>query len=211
MNKITCIIETCIIDFCKEFLDNPYLCYTEHGLHARFYYGLLKALPEELSYTMFNGKKICTVQKEYRTRTDLGKDWRQNWDIAIIDVNVNSNLKYDYLPLHSVIEFGLNVGKEHLREDLRRLKHKESNVTNRYIVHLYRINKGFSGRDISSNNKKNMEITDIEAIYKDLKSVNNLGSEDVRIYYAKADCIKSTKDLWIVTNYGKKIEQIKTL
>ena len=30
-------------EFCLEFVQNPYLCYTEHGLHARFYAMLYNA------------------------------------------------------------------------------------------------------------------------------------------------------------------------
>jgi hypothetical protein len=26
-----------LVEFCKDFIDHPYRCYTEHGLHALFY------------------------------------------------------------------------------------------------------------------------------------------------------------------------------
>ncbi|MBO8167891.1 MAG: hypothetical protein H0Z35_01755 [Thermoanaerobacteraceae bacterium] len=95
------IVRNVIEDFCREFSKFPYLCYTEHGLHARFYSALYNALPPAARYINWEGKKICVIQKEYPTAGTLGKPRRQNWDIAVIQ-NPPSTLpgkepSYDYL------------------------------------------------------------------------------------------------------------------
>jgi hypothetical protein len=71
-----------IIAFCRDFLSRPYLCYTEHGLHALFFSRLYDALPSEERYTYCNDRQLCVLQKEYPTATKLGKSKRQHWDIS---------------------------------------------------------------------------------------------------------------------------------
>ncbi|MFQ6061367.1 MAG: hypothetical protein ACE5KV_08795 [Thermoplasmata archaeon] len=139
--------------FCKEFLRQPYLCYTEHGLHAHFYCLLWRRLSKDERYVRLNQKKVAIIQKEYPTAKPLDKSRRQHWDISIIKSPVPSvpqrTFLYDYLPLECAIEFGLNCTEEHLRDDIDRLSHPDSNVENGIIVHLYRLSEGISGRDLS--------------------------------------------------------------
>ncbi len=174
--KMKNTIEATIIEFCREFIEKPYLCYTEHGLHARFYYLLSIAFSNEGLPLIgkFQDKDVCLIQKEYPTEGNLGKARRQNWDISIIDYENarieaipglnNKQCDYDYLKLHSVIEFGLNAGverkpdknnlqddmieQEHLFDDIDRLS-KTCHVKNKYIIHTYRLSKGNSSRDWS--------------------------------------------------------------
>lgn len=185
-----------IEDFCTEFVNSPYLCYTEHGLHARFYCLLYNALPANQRYIEWNGKKICVIQKEYRTATDLGKSKRQNWDIAILhhsqEQQEDNNYAYDYLSLDSVIEFGLNAGENHLIDDINRLCHPGSNVRNKYIVHLYRISgpgrKRISHRDISPYSMKLLEPEHVQELIR-----NN----DVIVYFGRYDCTgRSQSGVW---------------
>ncbi len=35
------IVKDTIKEFCHEFLQSPYICYTEHGLHAFFTIGFI--------------------------------------------------------------------------------------------------------------------------------------------------------------------------
>jgi len=71
-------------EFVLEFIANPYLCYTEHGQHARFYTMLYNALPAEQRYTKWGANTVCVIQKEYPTAGKLGKPQRQHWDVAVI-------------------------------------------------------------------------------------------------------------------------------
>ena len=182
----TDIIGKVIEDFCTEFVNFPYLCYTEHGLHARFYCLLYNALPTNQRYIEWEGKKICVIQKEYRTATNLGKSKRQNWDIAILqhlqEQHGDKNYAYDYLSLNSVVEFGLNAGENHLIDDVKRLCHSESNVKNKFIVHLYRISgpgrKRISHRDVSTNSKKLLKRERVQELIQ-----NN----DVKVYFGLFD------------------------
>jgi hypothetical protein len=155
------IIETVrqtIIQFCTGFVENPYLCYTEHGQHALFYTHLYSVLPPEQRYTIWQGQKISVVQKEYPTAGALDKPRRQHWDIAVIKTPAESvktgSGGYDYLKLAAVVEFGMNEGVKHLEEDIRRLCHQEANLVQGFIVHLYRLSEAgalFSSRDWSSH------------------------------------------------------------
>ena len=77
-------VEDTIEKFCAEFVTHPYICYTEHGQHARFYSHLYGALPEKRRYVDWKQKKVCSLQKEYPTAGALGKTRRQHWDIALI-------------------------------------------------------------------------------------------------------------------------------
>jgi hypothetical protein len=188
-------IEDCIKEFCLEFLESPYLCYTEHGLHARFYHKLLEKLGEANTIVDFQGKKLCIVQKEYPTSTSLGKSRRQNWDISIINKdNIKKGKQYDDLMLDAVVEFGLNASEKHLEGDIGRLTHKDANLINPFIVHLCRISKNFSKRDIGNNNKKNLSIGAIKKIYD--KAAENKESNLV-IYFGKTD------EIWRIDKKGE--------
>jgi hypothetical protein len=169
--KMLELIRKTIIKFCQDFVNNPYLCYTEHGQHALYYSMLYKAIPEEQRYIICNNQKVCIIQKEYPTAGKLGKPQRQHWDIAILNSNQKSKSaeinSYDYLRLFAVIEFGMNESREHLEDDIRRLIHDEANVKHRFIVHLYRLSKSgklFSTRDWSSKSPRIMTIEDIQQL-----------------------------------------------
>lgn len=187
-----------IKDFCIEFVKSPYLCYTEQGLHARFYCILYNAIPKGQRYINWEGKRICVIQKEYPMADPCGKSRRQNWDISIIQsppLHLSGKTPtYDYLTLDSVVEFGLNETEEHLRDDANRIYHPNSNVNNKFIVHLFRISdrgsKITSRRDISPKYEliispdqiaeltKNM---DVEVYFGQVDSTNNLESGVWRI------------------------------
>src|SRR6266508_1418455 len=107
--EVLCLTRKTIIEFCKEFLLRPYLCYTEHGLHALFFARLYHALPMDARYTRCNGLELCVLQKEYPTAHNLGKSQRQHWDISLVKTPVNAPQRpccFDYLPLAAVLEFG---------------------------------------------------------------------------------------------------------
>ncbi|MEK7396478.1 MAG: hypothetical protein AAB116_06035 [Candidatus Poribacteria bacterium] len=153
-SEIDIIVEETIRTFCLEFLTHPYLCYTEHGLHALFYTRLYNALPPQQRYTVWNNQKLCVIQKEYPTAGLLDKPCRQHWDVAVIATHPqsmsNKQPTYDYLRLSAIIEFGLNEAKEHLQDDIMRVSHIEANTDKGYIVHLYRLSEPkLSGRDWS--------------------------------------------------------------
>lgn len=203
------IIENTLEEFCEEFMKNPYLCYTEHGLHALFYSQLDKKLSAcDRCYCNCNEQKVCVIQKEYPTEGKVGKSRRQNWDIAVINTKYKKkqesgpneaweNYKPEFIPktdwqnlqtststryheydafkLFAVIEFGLNEGIEHLKDDVDRLLNAR-NVENKYIVHLYRTagKSLFSLRDISPKNKKFMTKNYIDAKIK---------KPGIRLYY----------------------------
>lgn len=152
-SEISKIIKETLEQFLSEFIEKPYLCYTEHGLHALYFAQLYKALGDKC-YTELDAKPICIIQKEYPTNDKFEKSRRQNWDIAVIDSSgIKNEIKYDYLPLEAIIEFGLNASICHLCDDFLRISHPKSNSESGYVVHLYRLNKKFSDRDISENAK----------------------------------------------------------
>ncbi|MFC1936765.1 hypothetical protein ACFLYP_03770 [Chloroflexota bacterium] len=112
------IVRQTIQKFTLEFIENPYLCYTEHGIHALFYTKLFNAFREEDIFADWLGNRICIIQKEYPTAGNLGKPQRQHWDISIIKKPPESEYldltsSFDYLKLAGVVEFGLNENKEH--------------------------------------------------------------------------------------------------
>ena len=78
------LTEFALVEFCKEFIEHPYLCYTEHGLHALFFARLYEKLPKSMRYFDFHKHRVCVIQKEYPTDHSLGKSRRQNWDISVI-------------------------------------------------------------------------------------------------------------------------------
>ena len=152
-------IHQIVKQFTLDFVNNPYLCYTEHGQHALFFSMLYNAIPDNKLFTTWNNQKVCIIQKEYPTAGKLGKPQRQHWDIALIkspptSINEGSLKSFDYLKLSAVVEFGMNEREEHLIDDIERLCHIDSNVEQGILIHLYRLSKPgahFSGRDWSSN------------------------------------------------------------
>lgn len=206
-------VEQIIKNFCLEFIKLPYLCYTEHGLHARFFCLLYDSLKEEQRYIQCGKHKVCVVQKEYPTANALGKSRRQNWDIALIESPALSlrgkTPQYDYLTLNSVVEFGLNATKEHLEGDIKRLSHAESNVENKFAVHLLRISTSgkqkISSRDISPNSKK---IFNPECVKK---LIRKYGKKDVVVYFGQFDGVNETQiGIWRIDKDGKTPIQKKT-
>jgi hypothetical protein len=154
---ITTVVEQTLQEFCLNFLTDPYLCYTEHGLHALFFVQLYNALLPGERFVLWRGHKVCVLQKEYPTAGLLGKPKRQHWDIAVLknppECWPGKERSYDYLRLAAVIEFGLNEAEEHLEDDIARLSHSGANVDKGYFVHLYRLtapNAKCSGRDWSN-------------------------------------------------------------
>jgi hypothetical protein len=172
-------------DFCAEFVKNPYLCYTEHGLHALFYTKLYNTLMPEERYTEWAGHRVCVIQKEYPTARPLGKPRRQNWDIAVIktppESRPDSQPSYDYLRLAAVVELGMNEAQEHLEDDLSRLCHADANIENGFIIHLYRISGPevqVSGRDWSPNSKRILTYEQVAELAK---------GKAVEVFYGLAD------------------------
>ena len=153
------IVSYVLHKFGLEFVRQPYLCYTEHGLHALLFARLFDALWEDERYTDCDGQKVCVLQKEYPTAHDLGKPKRQHWDLSVIKAPAESIAEgdqppYDYLKLAAAIEVGLNEPEEHLREDIRRLFHGKANIDRGFVLHLHRLSKPgepISGRDWSSS------------------------------------------------------------
>jgi len=160
MKPLEDIVEETIERFCFEFLDSPYLCYTEHGIHALFYHRFLERMPEERRIIKANGKDICIIQKEYCTWDKLIRTRRANWDIAVLCENQSGNRDkdhywYDCLELNSVIEFGLNPGESnHVRGDVERLSHEKARVNRKYIVHLYRFSQATTRKDWKTDKPK---------------------------------------------------------
>lgn len=189
------LIRNTIEAFCSDFIQNPYKCYTEYGQHALFYSMLMNALPEHQRYITFDGKKVCVIQKEYPTAANLEKSKRQHWDIAILKEPVLTSLiplqDYDHLPLFAVVEFGMNETEEHLKEDIRRLCHKNSNVEHQFIVHLYRLSESgnlFSHRDWTSKSPR---------ICKKNRVQEQKGDKPVEIFYSMADSTRTdNNDFW---------------
>ena len=139
-NDLVELIQNTITKFCHDFLLRPYLCYTEHGMHALFFQQLYNVLPKPIVH--FEGEDVCILQKEYPTANKLGKSRRQHWDIALIKTPIEMpqrRPRFDYLRLAAVIEFGLNCDSKHLEDDIERLCHPDANVDNGFIVHLYRL------------------------------------------------------------------------
>jgi hypothetical protein len=162
------LVRKTILSFCLEFVETPYLCYTEHGQHALFYNQLFQAIPKEMRYLEWKGQKVCVVQKEYPTSGKLGKPQRQHWDIAVLSSPPASVIEgpgaFDYLMLDAVIEFGMNEAKEHLVDDIERLSHPDANLVQGFAVHLYRLSEpGYrlSGRDWSPKSKQLLTAKDI--------------------------------------------------
>lgn len=145
MTDVIELVQATTREFCREFLQHPYLCYTEHGQHARFFGQLHDAIPADERVTTWRGQQVCVVQKEYPTAGNLGKPRRQHWDIAVIGTPPAGLLpeeapgSYDYLRLAAAVEFGLNADRAHLQDDIERLSHPDANLEHGLVVHLYRL------------------------------------------------------------------------
>ncbi|CAK8716232.1 hypothetical protein GCAAIG_05645 [Candidatus Electronema halotolerans] len=198
-------VRQAIKGFCVEFVNHPYLCYTEHGQHALFYTRLYNLLPEEERYVSYQNQRVCILQKEYPTATNLGKPKRQHWDVSVLATLPTNKLTregYDYLPLLASIEFGLNATEEHLKDDIERLGHPDANVMQGFIVHLYRLSPSghqFSRRDLS-NKTKNMltpqQVGDLTV------------GRSVEIYYGMADSTgKYQSGVWHIS--GDNVEPLR--
>jgi len=208
-DKIKISVENSIKKLLTEFGDQPYMCYTEHGIHARFYQILAEAIKNSGIKGTFEFQKsmqIGLIQKEYPTKNHLGRTQRQHWDIAIIDPkqpkpkNNQHNLTgYDFLKLHSVVEFGLNDSLEHLIDDIDRLLHNDSNVELKYIVHLMRSSENstpkVSRRDLTDKYKNYKDILNIPTVlthketskqYK-ITDINSDMSENYVTLYIQGD------------------------
>ena len=169
------IIRQAIRDFCLEFINEPYTCYTEHGLHALFYTRLFNTFLEDRRYTDWLGKRVCVIQKEYPTAGNLGKPQRQHWDISVIktppeSILASSSISYDYLKLSAVIEFGMNEDLEHFIDDIERVCHPDANAEERFVIHYYRLSQPgqkFSNRDWSPNSRQLLSKEKIAEIVSD--------------------------------------------
>ena len=195
------LTEATLVEFCKEFVEHPYLCYTEHGIHALFFARLLEKLPNSMRYFDFHGERVSAIQKEYPTEHDLGKSRRQNWDISVIkppSEMPKGRLAYDNLPLAAVIEFGLNYGEKHILGDIARLSHDQTKMDRRLIAHFYRLSPSatrISGRDGAP---KSSTLCTCKSIQDMLKKGNN-----VTVYYAMIDDTgHNDSGLWKVTAKG---------
>jgi hypothetical protein len=183
-------LETTIEQFIRNFVRNPYECYTEHGQHALFFTKLYEALPEDKRYLNIEVApdktiRVCAIQKEYPTKVDLGKERRQNWDIAVIKEH-NAETSYDYLNLSAIVEFGMNASLDHLVDDFLRVSHPDANADNRYIVHLYRLSEAsgksrISGRDWSANARDIKQIDEIKQLLQQMSAGGNSILMDRRI------------------------------
>ena len=207
MSSVNDKVEETIRKFICEFIEHPYLCYTEHGQHARFYQMLYEALDPSQRYLTCMGKKVCVIQKEYPTAGNLGKPQRQHWDIAIIKSAAESvhgkKPAYDYLNLEAIVEFGMNEAKAHLKDDIERVCHGDANAEHKYIVHLYRLSEAgnqFSMRDWSPSSKQILSEAQIKAMIPE--------GQSVAIFYGMYnDTDKSQNGVWLIKD-GAESEEI---
>lgn len=204
------ILESCLDDFIQNFIKHPYIAYTEHGHHAYFYTHLYNELGEKYLNVSLNGlgyrTKVCLVQKEYPTRTNLSKTRRQHWDISLLSFenieNENEQVKFDELKINAVVEFGLNESLEHFYDDFFRLTHKESNVQHKYLVHLFRVSESsnlVSSRDESNNSLKfNNQMKLEDELTKNLETIKKLSIGGIE---AKNELAKEVKKKNFDDNY----------
>jgi hypothetical protein len=190
-------IRQVVIDFCIDFVENPYLCYTEHGQHALFFARLYNAMPEERRYTSWKGEKVCVIQKEYPTADKLGRPKRQHWDIAVIKSPPRSIIEgagsFDYLSLDAVVEFGMNEDLDHLVDDIDRISHPRSNVDYGFLVHLHRLSTpgtSLSGRDWSAKSKRIVSPVELAEL---------INGKALEIYYGLRDITGTHESgLWLI-------------
>jgi hypothetical protein len=186
-----------VVAFCKEFLKEPYLCYTEHGQHARFACQLYHALREDERYQMVGAHRMCRVQKEYPTNMHLDRSRRQHWDVSLIarwPETPAGPVHYDHLSLATVVEFGLNCTQMHLEDDIERLSHPDSNVHQGFIAHLYRLSVAKSRptrRDLSPRSKQLRAADAIQPL---------LAGTNIEVYFGVYDPTnKNPTGLWRIT------------
>lgn len=204
MSEITELVRETARRFCLGYVRDPYLCYTEHGLHALFYTMLYNALPDEHRFTTWDGKKVCVVQKEYPTADNLGKSRRQNWDVSVIETPpislFSGRASFDYLKLAAVVEFGLNATEEHLAGDIERLCHPEANVERRFVIHLYRLSTPgakFSNRDSSPDERGILSAERVAEI---------ASNKPLEIYYGMCDSTsRYPSGVWRIDRRGTEL------
>lgn len=200
------IVRDVVHDFCVDFVEHPYRCYTEHGVHALLFAQLFNALPEGERFLRWNGHEMCAIQKEYCTAHDLGKSRRQHWDLAVLKApreraGADSRQRYDYMPLAAALEVGLNEPGKHLREDIRRLRHTDANIEEGFVLHLYRLSKPrekLSGRDWSCRSPR---IVGVEQVMEMLAHLHESEAADrqVEVLYAVAgETGEHEKGLWLM-------------
>lgn len=187
------IVSYVLRKFCLEFASQPYLCYTEHGLHALLFARLFNALWDDERFADWEGRKVFVVQKEYPTAHDLDKPKRQHWDLSVIKTPPETRAegdqpKYDFLKLAAAIEVGLNEPEEHLREDIRRLYHEKANLDQGFVLHLYRLAKPgalISRRDWSYSSPRMVTVERARDILEEQAS-EAAGDQEVEVLYAVA-------------------------
>jgi hypothetical protein len=156
------IVADTIERFCEEFVENPYLCYTEHGFHALLFHELFEGLSKHgvdlyrpfKTEEMGKEEMVCLLQKEYRglrkfsrREQEESRETCAHWDIALFDPSLerrtgSSILKlpvYDSFKLHSVIELGFNNEPGHLDLDIERLDRERRGIRHMHILNLCRI------------------------------------------------------------------------
>jgi hypothetical protein len=195
-----------LVEFCKDFIEHPYRCYTEHGIHALFYTKLYNALPEAARYADVGGRKVCVVQKEYPTHDSIGRSRRQHWDIAVIKTPValpECARAYDHLHLAAVVEFGMNVGRGHLEDDIDRLSDKRANLDLPLAAHFYRFSPSsarVSRRDWAANAESRLRLEDIPSMFPP-------GSRAIVYFGVVGDTAAYPAALWRVT--PDRVEQLE--
>ena len=212
--------------FCKDFITNPYSCYTEHSFHALFYQRFLKDIKPKFK-KHYRAGKVYLIQKEYRTATDFGESKKSHWDIAVLDKNAKNFTKhkynnYDDLKLLTAIEFGLNATKAHLIRDIYRLCHACANLTNGIVIHLQRISGKNSKDMISERDSADSYTTTLEInlddkensirteLAKDIKKFSSLPSNKSLISGFDPKFYKDNLDIYVTTSYAKEIRNTTT-
>ncbi|MGD8515568.1 MAG: hypothetical protein PVJ23_00705 [Anaerolineae bacterium] len=193
--------------FCRAFVAEPYLCYTQHGLHALLFARLFDALWEAERLPVWEGRRVCVIQKEYPTAHPLGKSRRQHWDLAVLKTPLerqpeDARPAYDSLKLSAAIEVGLNAPQEHLRADLRRLLHREANLEVGFVLHLYRLSKPgamVSARDWSVRSPRILPVESVAAILAEAREAETAAERPIEILYAVAgEAGPHERGVWLI-------------
>ena len=187
--------------FCREFVKYPYLCYTEHGIHARFLLQLYTELPEHGRYAEWDGNRVCVVQKEYPTAASLGKPRRQHWDVAVLRTPLEC--PGDRLTTTPIVRLPPARDGGRVRAELRRrsprrgrarLCHRASNVDDPVIVHLYRFSTG------RSHVRPRHLAPGRPAFVRSPPSPSSRPSTRLDVYYGVADSTETyPSGLWRIT------------
>jgi hypothetical protein len=207
MNAEICrVVEETIDDFCIFFFKNPYVEYSEHGIHALFFHQLYENFNsnEIPRYGHYLNEQVCLIQKEYRMSGKCGGTKAAHWDVCVLkeplesrnDTNIQIKSRpnsYDFLEINSIIEFGLKANLSHLNNDVDRLCHPECKARGKFIVHLERFSDSFSQRDFPLNSKNELPT---KAQMIDLTKNNN-----VIIYYVRTNKNnKNDQRMWKFVN-----------